>query len=165
MGRTHHFALRVYFEDTDVAGIVYHANYLKFIERARSDMLRAAGIDQRAAIESGEGVYVVAEAHIKYRAPARLDDDLLVLSEVELVRAASCTHSSASHARAVTSGRGDDHGGLPSARDGRSASRAPGSRFSSGYRGKGLSGDLRIRPNSLMWLVHLFLGATLWCRW
>jgi acyl-CoA thioester hydrolase len=90
VGRTHHFALRVYFEDTDVSGVVYHANYLRFIERARSDMLRCAGIDQRAAIESGEGVYVVAEARIKYRAPARLDDDLLVLSEVEAVRAASC---------------------------------------------------------------------------
>lgn len=91
VGRTHHFALRVYFEDTDVAGIVYHANYLKFIERARSDMLRAAGIDQRAAIESGEGVYVVAEARIRYSAPAKLDDALVVLSEVRQVRAASCT--------------------------------------------------------------------------
>ena len=90
MGGTHHFALRVYFEDTDVAGIVYYANYLKYMERARSDMLRCAGIDQRAALESGEGVYVVAEAHIKYRGSARLDDDLVVLSEVEEVRAASC---------------------------------------------------------------------------
>ena len=87
---THHFALRVYFEDTDVAGIVYHANYLKYVERARSDMLRAAGIDQRAAIESGTGVYVVAEARIRYRASAKLDDDLVVLSEVVAVRAASC---------------------------------------------------------------------------
>ena len=90
VGRTHHFALRVYFEDTDVAQVVYHANYLKFMERARSDMLRAAGIDQRAAIESGEGVYVVSEVEIKYRAPAKLDDDLIVLSEVVTVRAASC---------------------------------------------------------------------------
>jgi acyl-CoA thioester hydrolase len=90
VGRTHHFALRVYFEDTDVAGIVYYANYLKYMERARSDMLRCAGIDQRAAIESKAGVYVVAEAHIRYRAPAKLDDDLLVLSEVRAVRAASC---------------------------------------------------------------------------
>jgi acyl-CoA thioester hydrolase len=87
---THHFALRVYFEDTDVAGIVYYANYLKYMERARSDMLRCAGIDQRAALEGGEGVYVVAEANIRYRAPAKLDDDLLVLSEVRQVRAASC---------------------------------------------------------------------------
>ena len=90
IGGTHHFALRVYFEDTDVAGMVYYANYLKFMERARSDMLRCAGVDQRAAIEGGEGVYVVAEANIKYRAPARLDDDLVVLSEVIEVRAASC---------------------------------------------------------------------------
>lgn len=90
MGGTHHFALRVYFEDTDTAGIVYYANYLKFMERARSDMLRAAGIDQRTTLEAGEGVYVVAEAHIRYRAPARLDDDLRVLSTVREVRAASC---------------------------------------------------------------------------
>jgi acyl-CoA thioester hydrolase len=89
-GGTHHFALRVYFEDTDVAGIVYYANYLKYMERARSDMLRAAGIDQRAALEAGEGVYVVAEANVKYRGSAKLDDALLVLSGIEAVRAASC---------------------------------------------------------------------------
>ena len=90
LGRVHHFALRVYFEDTDVSGVVYHANYLKYMERARSDMLRAAGIDQRGAIESGEGVYVVADLEIRYRASARLDDDLVVQSEVLEVRAASC---------------------------------------------------------------------------
>lgn len=90
LGRVHHFALRVYFEDTDVSGVVYHANYLKYMERARSDMLRAAGIDQRNAIESGEGVYVVADLGIKYRSSAKLDDDLVVLSEVIEVRAASC---------------------------------------------------------------------------
>ena len=90
VGAVHHFALRVYFEDTDVAGIVYYANYLKYMERARSDMLRCAGIDQRAALEKGEGVYVVAEAHIKYRGSARLDDDLVVLSSLKEVRAASC---------------------------------------------------------------------------
>jgi acyl-CoA thioester hydrolase len=90
VGGTHHFALRVYFEDTDVAGMVYYANYLKFMERARSDMLRRAGVDQRAAIEGGIGVYVVAEARIRYRAPAKLDDDLVILSEVRAVRAASC---------------------------------------------------------------------------
>ena len=90
VGRTHHFALRVYFEDTDVAGIVYYANYLKFMERARSDMLRAVGIDQRGVMDRGEGAYAVAEARIRYRAPAKLDDALLVLSEVDAVRAASC---------------------------------------------------------------------------
>ena len=89
VGKTHHFALRVYFEDTDTAGIVYYANYLKYMERARSDMLRAAGIDQRGALNAGIGVYAVAEATIRYHAPARLDDDLFVLSEIRAVRAAS----------------------------------------------------------------------------
>ena len=90
VGKTHRFALRVYFEDTDAAGIVYYANYLRFMERARSDMLRAVGIDQRAALESGEGVYAVAEANIKYRAPARLDDELVIVSRLLEVRAATC---------------------------------------------------------------------------
>ena len=90
-GREHRFALRVYFEDTDAAGIVYYANYLKFMERARSDMLRAIGIDQRAAIDAGEGVYAVAEARIKYRRPAKLEDALVVVSTLEELRAASAT--------------------------------------------------------------------------
>lgn len=87
---THRFALRVYFEDTDAAGVVYYANYLRFIERARSDMLRALGIEQRSALDAGEGVYAVAEVAIKYKAPARLDDELQIASEVRQVRAASC---------------------------------------------------------------------------
>jgi acyl-CoA thioester hydrolase len=90
VGKAHYFALRVYFEDTDLAGIVYYANYLRFMERARSDMLRAVGIDQRAALEAGEGVYAVAEANIRYCASARLDDELVVVSHVREVRAASC---------------------------------------------------------------------------
>lgn len=89
VGRTHHFAVRVYFEDTDVAGIVYYANYLRFMERARSDMLRLLGVDQRAALEGGEGVYAVAEVAIKYRASAKLGDDLLVVTDLEAIRAAS----------------------------------------------------------------------------
>ena len=89
VGPEHRFALTVYFEDTDTAGIVYYANYLKFMERARSDMLRAAGIDQRAAMEAGEGVYAVAEVKIRYLSPARLGDDLVIVSTLEQVRAAS----------------------------------------------------------------------------
>ena len=88
-GKTHVFPLRVYFEDTDVAGIVYYANYLRFLERARSDMLRAIGVDQRAALEGGEGVYAVAEGSIRYKAPAKLADGLLVVTQVKEVRAAS----------------------------------------------------------------------------
>lgn len=90
VGKAHHFALRVYFEDTDVAGIVYYANYLRFLERARSDMLRAVGIDQRVVMERGEGVYAVAELSIRYRGSAKLDDALVVVSEVVQVRAAAC---------------------------------------------------------------------------
>lgn len=90
-GHEHRFALRVYFEDTDAAGIVYYANYLKFMERARSDMLRAIGIDQRAALDAGDGVYVVAEARIKYRRPARLEDALVIVSHLEALGAASAT--------------------------------------------------------------------------
>ena len=89
-GHIHQFAIRVYFEDTDTAGVVYHANYLRFMERARSDMLRAVGIDQRAALDSGEGVYAVSEVSLKYRRPARLGDALLVESRVQAIKAASC---------------------------------------------------------------------------
>ena len=88
-GAEHHFALTVYFEDTDTAGVVYYANYLKFIERARSDMLRAVGIDQRDVLEGGRGAYYVAEARIRYVRPARLGDDLVVISSIDKIRAAS----------------------------------------------------------------------------
>ena len=90
VGTEHRFALTVFFEDTDTAGIVYHANYLRFFERARSDMLRAAGIDQRAFLDSGGGAYAVSEMDIKWRRPAKLNDDLVVISRVTAVRAASC---------------------------------------------------------------------------
>ena len=89
VGPEHHFALTVYFEDTDTAGVVYYANYLKFMERARSDMLRAVGIDQREVLTSGGGAYYVADLHIKYARPARLGDDLQVISTVHAVRGVS----------------------------------------------------------------------------
>ena len=89
VGPEHHFALHVYFEDTDTYGVVYYANYLKFMERARSDMIRAAGVDQNSEHHSGGGAYAVAEVNIRYLKPARLGDDLVVLSTVEQVRAVS----------------------------------------------------------------------------
>lgn len=88
-GTEHRFPVRIYFEDTDLSGIVYHANYLRYMERARSDMLAVSGIDQRATMEAGDGYYAVADLHIKYVAPAKLDDALLVISTVEEIRAAS----------------------------------------------------------------------------
>ncbi|MEY2926752.1 MAG: hypothetical protein RL367_1229 [Pseudomonadota bacterium] len=90
VGREHHLPIRVYFEDTDFSGLVYHANYLRYFERARSDMLRCLGIDQKAAFDDGQGVYAVAELTIKYRSPARYDDALMIISTVETIRAASC---------------------------------------------------------------------------
>lgn len=90
VGGEHRFAVRVYFEDTDAGGVVYHANYLRFMERARSDMLACAGIDQRRAHEGGTGVYVVAAMDLKFVRPARLGDALLVASRVLRVRAATC---------------------------------------------------------------------------
>ncbi len=89
VGDEHRFALSVYFEDTDTAGIVYYANYLKYMERARSDMLRAVGIDQSAALDAGDGVYAVADVAISYKRPARLGDDLVISTRLLEVRAAT----------------------------------------------------------------------------
>jgi len=89
IGNEHHFALSVYFEDTDAYGIVYYANYLKFMERARSDMIRAAGIDQAAELRQSGSAYAVVEVDIRYRQPARLGDDLQVVSTVDRVLASS----------------------------------------------------------------------------
>jgi acyl-CoA thioester hydrolase len=88
-GARHLFALRVYYEDTDLSGIVYHANYLRWFERARSDMLHLLGIDQRAAMEAGEGVYSVADLAIRYLAPARLEDAVTIESTLIELGAAS----------------------------------------------------------------------------
>ena len=89
VGRDHHFALSVYFEDTDAYGIVYYANYLKFMERARSDMIRAVGVDQAAELLSTGSAYAVVEVRIRYRRPGRLGDDLRVVSTIEQLRASS----------------------------------------------------------------------------
>ena len=90
-GQRHHYALRVYFEDTDLSGVVYHANYLRWFERARSDMLRLLGIDQRAAHEAGEGAFAVTDLALRYLRPARLDDAVLIQSTVAAVSRATCS--------------------------------------------------------------------------
>ena len=89
VGNAHHFALTVYFEDTDAYGIVYYANYLKFMERARSDMIRAVGVDQAAELRATGSAYAVVEVAIRYRRPGRLGDDLQIISTVGQVRASS----------------------------------------------------------------------------
>ena len=75
---THQFSLRVYYEDTDLAGIVYYANYLKFIERARSEWVRSLGVDQ-ARLKAEQGlVFAVRRVEADYLRPARFDDELVV---------------------------------------------------------------------------------------
>ena len=88
-GPVHHFAVRAYFEDTDLSGVVYHTNYLRWFERARSDFVRLLGIDQRAAGEAGQGAFAVADLAIRYLAPARLDDGVLIETTCTQLRAAS----------------------------------------------------------------------------
>ncbi|MDP3708718.1 MAG: tol-pal system-associated acyl-CoA thioesterase [Polaromonas sp.] len=86
--RVFEWALRVYWEDTDAGGIVFYANYLKFFERARTEWLRSLGIEQQRLKESTGGMFVVLETSIRYRRPARLDDELIVTaSMVETGRA------------------------------------------------------------------------------
>src|SRR6185312_1686028 len=77
-GEVHRFPVRVYYEDTDAAGIVYYANYLKFIERARTEMMRLYGVEHEKARQSGGTAFIVRRCEIEYIAPARLDDALVV---------------------------------------------------------------------------------------
>lgn len=89
-GDRHLYAVRAYYEDTDLSGIVYHANYLRWFERARSDLLRRLDIDQRAAIEAGEGAYALSEVNLRYLRPAKLDDDIVIETRCTDLKAASC---------------------------------------------------------------------------
>jgi acyl-CoA thioester hydrolase len=83
--------IRVYWEDTDASGVVYHANYLRWLERARTEWLRAKGHDQES-LRTSEGIaFTVADITIRYRRPARLDDALEVVVELAESRKASLT--------------------------------------------------------------------------
>ena len=79
---THRHPLRVYYEDTDLAGIVYYANYLKFIERGRSEWVRAMGVDQTALKATQGIVFAVRKVDADYLKPARFDDELQVTTEL-----------------------------------------------------------------------------------
>src|SRR5690554_1908611 len=88
---THRFALRVYYEDTDLAGIVYYANYLKFIERARSEWVRGLGVDQVALKRETGRVFAVRRVEADYLAPACFDDVIEVQSAPATVSPARIT--------------------------------------------------------------------------
>ena len=85
----HLLPIRVYFEDTDHTGFVYHANYLRFMERARTEMLRHAGVGHNAAMAAEDGFWAVHAMAITWHSPARIDDELLVITTVIRVRAAA----------------------------------------------------------------------------
>lgn len=85
----HRFPVRVYYEDTDAGGVVYHSNYLRFAERARTELLRHLGFQQsRLMAEDGIGL-VIRHCVVDFIAPARLDDQLLVASRLTALRGAS----------------------------------------------------------------------------
>ncbi len=79
----HKFSVRVYYEDTDLAGIVYYANYLKFIERARTEWVRAIGVDQGKLLEEEGLVFAVKRVEADYNMPAKFDDELIVETLLE----------------------------------------------------------------------------------
>ncbi|OSQ48210.1 tol-pal system-associated acyl-CoA thioesterase [Marivita geojedonensis] len=81
----HELPIRVYYEDTDMGGIVYYANYLRYIERARSDWVRSLGVDQNAMREEDGVVFVVRRVEADYLRPAKFDDELLVRTVVKAV--------------------------------------------------------------------------------
>lgn len=87
------FPIRVYYEDTDTAGVVYYANYLKFFERARSEWLRTLGFEQARMADTEGKAFVVRAANTQYRKPARLDDALMIHSRITRVARASLAFS------------------------------------------------------------------------
>ncbi len=89
--------IRVYWEDTDAAGIVFYANYLKFFERARTEWLRGLGFEQERLRTEQRFGFVVSETHVRYLAPARLDDVIDV--SVDVVRAGAASLRIAQEAR------------------------------------------------------------------
>ncbi len=89
VGGAHVFPVRVYYEDTDAGGVVYHARYLHFAERARTEMLRLLGIEQPGLIAAEGVAFAVRRAEVDYFGPAQLDDALLVRTTPVQVRGAS----------------------------------------------------------------------------
>ena len=84
-----HWSLNVYYEDTDAGGVVYYANYLKFLERARTEWLRSLEISQHQLSKEHDAVFAVRSVSIDYKKPAYLDDKLIISVEVLDVRKAS----------------------------------------------------------------------------
>ncbi len=92
----HHMRLRVYYEDTDFSGVVYHANYLRFMERGRTNYLRLLGADQHALFAQAQSeapgfAFVVRAMHLEFLKPAKMDDVLDIVTTPQEIRGASIT--------------------------------------------------------------------------
>jgi acyl-CoA thioester hydrolase len=85
--------VRVYYEDTDAGGVVYHASYIRFLERARTEWLRSLGVSLHHVVEEQGLLFAVASLEVRYLKPARLDDLLQVRSSVEIAGGASLLFS------------------------------------------------------------------------
>ncbi len=83
VGRIHHWPIRIYYEDTDSGGVVYHSNYLKFMERARTEWLRDFEIDQKTLKDNLNLMFVVHEIDIKFARPAVFNDEIEVQTKLE----------------------------------------------------------------------------------
>src|SRR5258707_10990274 len=91
-GKTHILPIRVYYEDTDLSGLVYHANYLRFMERGRTEFFRLAGVTQMADLESAEPTaWAIRSAELQFLRPARVDDQLHVHSVLTTISGARLT--------------------------------------------------------------------------
>ena len=91
MSESHRWPVRVYWEDTDASGVVYHANYLRWFERGRTEWLRALGFDQDKLMREVGVAFTVASLDIQYKRPARLDDELEVVTHIAELKKASLT--------------------------------------------------------------------------
>lgn len=87
--RMHRHILRVYFEDTDAGGVVYHATYLRYAERARTEAMRAAGVPHAVLVAEHGRMFVVRRVNLEYLRPARLDDEIEVLTTTQAMGAAT----------------------------------------------------------------------------
>ncbi len=88
---SHSYQIRVYYEDTDAGGVVYHANYLRFAERARTEALREAGLPHAAMLAEHGVIFMVRRADLEYLRPARLDDLVTIRTETLAVTGATVT--------------------------------------------------------------------------
>ena len=91
------FPVRVYYEDTDAGGVVYHSKYLNYFERARTEALRSLGFEQDDLIENNDTIFAVRSAQVDYLKPARFNDEVIVSTEIEQLKKASIVFAQKIH--------------------------------------------------------------------